>query len=303
MKIQSQLKKWSVPGILGIASFLALVAWSGNPPLSGGETVRFQDTIPTEKRSDDSRKSPSRDFDRELEQLEKASYQMKAFSDKDFEEMRKNIERSIKEIDLQKIELEVQAALQKVNIEKIQKDVENAMKEINTEKIEKDIEMAMKEVAAIDKQELIKELEQAKAEIKKATNNDEFKKAFQEIKAIDMKEISKEMEEAKKEMANIKINLESEKMNIRKELEEAHSGIEKARKTMKGYQEMVYDMENQGLLKTSEDYVIEFRAGVISVNGKKLDEAQNRKYQKYFGDEKGTKTIKKTSGDLIIEDN
>ena len=302
MKIQMNLKNWSIPVIVGAASCIALVAWTGNPQLPGGEQSRFQDTIPSNKRNGDARKSTTRDFDKELQQLEDARKQLEEAKNIDFEKMKKDIEESIKKIDFEKIQLEAQAAMQKIDIEKMQKDIQASLKEIDLQKIEKDIQLAMEEVSKIDKEKMRAELEKAKEEIRKI-DKEEMRRSLEEIKKIDMTQIAKELEEAKSEMAKAKIELDGEKLNLKKELEKAHVELDKAKASLKLYQEMVYAMEKDGLLDTSKDYTVTHNKGEITVNGKVLDKALTEKYSKYFNQEKEETIIKKRDGSLNIEQN
>ncbi|MGZ5255629.1 MAG: hypothetical protein ACXWCT_14555, partial [Flavitalea sp.] len=99
------------------------------------------------------------------------------------------------------------------------------------------------------------------------------------------------MEKAKQEMKENKFDMENEIKNAKVE-------IENARKDLLGYQEMVYAMEEDGLLSTKQDYTIEHRNGEIIINGKPLNEASANKYKKYFKNK--DLVIKKKDGKINI---
>ncbi len=103
----------------------------------------------------------------------------------------------------------------------------------------------------------------------------------------------------KKEMSRVKEELKLEKLDMKETMTRAYTEIDKAKEELKGYQEMIYTMEKDGLLNTKEDYTIEYRQGELSINGKKQSTEITSKYKKYF--KKDMMTIKKHDGDLKID--
>ena len=75
--------------------------------------------------------------------------------------------------------------------------------------------------------------------------------------------------------------------------------VDKAKEEVKGYQEMIYDMEKEGLLNTKEDYTIEYKDGDLFINGKKQPQEVTDKYKKNF--RKKNIAIKKQDGNVKID--
>jgi Asp-tRNA(Asn)/Glu-tRNA(Gln) amidotransferase A subunit family amidase len=112
-------------------------------------------------------------------------------------------------------------------------------------------------------------------------------------------EVKKELENAKKELARAKEEMKHQKIDMKKELDHAKVGIDKAKAELKDYQEMIYDMEKDGLLNTKEDYSIEYKDGDLFINDKKQSQAVADKYKKYFKQKKIA--IKKVDGEMKID--
>lgn len=72
----------------------------------------------------------------------------------------------------------------------------------------------------------------------------------------------------------------------------------KVREQFKGYQEMVYKMEEEKLLSTDDDYTISYKNDELFINGKKQSAAVTDRYKKYF--EKET-TIRKSKGKIDVD--
>ena len=118
---------------------------------------------------------------------------------------------------------------------------------------------------------------------------------------MNSKEIEEAMENARSEMERVKEDMKLEKLDMSKDLDKARNEIEKARIELKGYQEMIYAMEKQGLLNTKSDYKIEYSNGELRINGRKQTEATANKYRKYFKSNKDKTTITKENGDINID--
>jgi hypothetical protein len=88
-------------------------------------------------------------------------------------------------------------------------------------------------------------------------------------------------------------------LNMKETMEKARQEVDKAKEEVKGYQEMIYAMEKDGLLNTKEDYSIEFRKAELSINGQKQPTEIFNKYKKYFKKER--LTIRKENGDMQID--
>ncbi len=309
MKVRSTFFNWGIPAI-ALTLLIFLVAWVGNPQNPPGNTSTQQDTIPTKKRINTTREAGERDLDKELRQLDKAKEELETLSDKDWDKIRREIEESIKEIDTDRIKLEVERSLKQVDLARIQKEIEASLNKVDFNKIERDIEKAMKEVEIslneIDiKKELYKarkEIGKAKLEIEEQLKNKDWQKELQEeLQKVNSKEIEEAMENARQEMERVKEDMNLEKLNMSKELDKARIEIEKAKIELKGYQEMIYAMEKQGLLNTKADYKIEYSNGELRINGTKQTEVVASKYRKYFKGNKDKTTIIKEDGNINID--
>ena len=139
------------------------------------------------------------------------------------------------------------------------------------------------------------------SEVVEELNNKDWKRELEEAKKFNAKEFEKEMEKVKKELEKTKEEWKNKKIDFREEMENAGKDIEKAKEELKGYQEMIYAMEADGLLNTKEDYRIEYKEGGLTVNGKKLSPEAAEKYKKYFKETNKSKiTIKKVDGEMHI---
>lgn len=287
MKLRSSFLYTGISAIVIILS-VSLIAWAGNPTQHSPSPVNNQDTIPTKKRTKVTREEGDRDLDRQIRELDRAKEQLNELKEKDWEKIKREIEQSLKRIDLDKIKLEAEKAVKEVDLTRIEKEIENSLRKIDFDKIERDIEKALKETDI--KGELNKakqELQNAKLEIEQQLKNKEWRKEIeQELKKINSNEIKEELENARREIERARADIDLEKISLGKELEKAHLEIDRAKDELKGYQEMIYSMEKEGLLDTKENYKIEYKNGTLRINGKKQSEETINKYKKYFKKEK-----------------
>lgn len=333
MKIQPI--KWGIAGIAVLATAVTLVAFTGSPQRLDSAANFDQDTIPVKKKTKDSRQAGDRDFDRELRQLDKANKELgekdwekvqfdfddamgkfdfgsiqaqidKAMQSVDFDKLQKEINESMSKIDFDKMNLEWKDAMKKIDFGKINKEIEEAMKnadfekfnhewkegwnKVDMEKLQKEIKESMDKVSKID-------MEKMKVDMEKAQK--QMQEEFRDAQKWNQKEFKEEMEKVQKELQELKLDLKNEDFNFKKIMEETNEGIEKARVEMKGYQEMVYAMEADGLLSTAGDYKIDYRNSEISINGKKQSQAVSDKYKKYFNKDKVS--IIKEDGEIQIK--
>jgi zona occludens toxin (predicted ATPase) len=111
------------------------------------------------------------------------------------------------------------------------------------------------------------------------------------VSKIDIDKVKVNMEKVRDEMENNK-----DKMKL--DLDKMRKDLEKTKAKLKGYQEMVYKMEADGILKTNSDYKIEYQDGELFINGKKQSAEVTSKYKKYFP--KDGVTIRKEKGEMNI---
>ena len=302
MKIQKNGWGLLLTTFVTVASVFVLVAWAGNPKTATAGNQA--DTIP--KRDQSIREKKGRDFDKELKMLEKAESAVSDIESEDWDKIWRDIEEAIEKVDLDKIKIDAERVIQDINIEKIEKEIKDAFAKIDVEKLEKEINQALKEATIkLDKEELKhlqEELENARKEIRSELKSEEFRKDMEKLRKVDLDKIEKEiqqgLEKAREEMEKAKEEINKEKPDIKEEMEKAKSELAEARKEILGYQEMVYDMEEQGLLDTDGDYKVSFNEGDLYINDEKQSASVTSRYRKYF--KKNTR-IEKRNGNMRID--
>ena len=230
-----------------------------------------------EKNKEKEKKSYQKDFDKELESLEKARINMDKHRDFDLKKMEADIKRAMEKIDLDKAKMMADQAIQKVDFEKIQREVAESMAAV-----------------AESHQHISKETQQA---IREAL--DKAKQEINEQQHFNRKEIQAELEKAKLEIEKAKEHIKLSQVDIQRSIKEATKSIEQARVDLKNYQDMVYTMEADGLLDTKKDYTIEYKDGKLTINGNEQPNTVADKYKKYF--RKDATTIKKEDGKMDIK--
>jgi hypothetical protein len=309
---------WAFAGIAVLATAIILIAWTGGPQRQETAANYDQDTIPGKKRARVTRQAGDRDFDRELRAIDQAEEEL---SEKDWEQVQRDIEEAMKKVDLSKIQLDVENAMADIDFEKIQQQIHESLAKVDFEKINREVKEAMEN---IDMEKVGREVERSlkdvdwekmntaiKASIEKLSKEEmlkaaeEIKKAQQQIdtelrnmEKYHKEEFKKEMQKAQEELKYLKIELDGEKFNFKDVMAKASKSMAKAREELKGYQEMVYAMEADGLLSTNNDYTIEYKNGEISIDGKKQPASVNDKYRKYF--KKDNVRIIKEDGEINI---
>ena len=120
------------------------------------------------------------------------------------------------------------------------------------------------------------------------------------MEEINMEEINEAMDEVKIELQKAKSALKVENNDFKIELDKVKTDIGEVKKEIRGYQDMIYSMEKEGLIETKNDYKIANRDGSIYINDKKQTGAVSSKYRKYL---KNNITIKKENGRFTINNN
>jgi hypothetical protein len=308
MKFKTNHLRWAIPGTLAMATVFVLVAWQSGPVSDSPVKVPAGDTTPTKQKKNLTRQESDRDLDLELRKLDQAQESLKAINT---EEINKTLENALKNVNIEMIRAQAAQAMKNVDMEKVQREVEESMSKIDFDNIAKEVEESVKSALAhvetsVDKEEIKKalaeareEIAAAKQEMKKELKKQDWKKEMQEAREESMKEVQIEMQKAKEEVKKAQSEMQEVKVNMKKELENAHVDIEKAKVELRAYQEMIYDMEKDGLLSTKEDYTIQYKNSELFINGKKQPQATADQYKKYF--KKGNTTIEKENGKIDIE--
>jgi len=301
MKLRSYIISWGLP-ILTVALLVVLVAWSGNPQDSVKAGAGTLDTIPGKQRPKTTRPPGDKDLDKELRELERAKAELEEVN---WDKIRKEIESAIDKIDLDKAKLETEKALKDVDAEKLQKEIKESIKKIDFDKIDREIQKALREIEKIDisaeMEAAGKEVKRAKREVEEQLNNKEWRKEMEEEINKSGKDLQRELKRAAEEVERAVADMDLEKLNMTKELDNARVEIDKAKEELKGYQEMIYAMEKDGLFSTKNDYKIEYNNGELWIDGKKQSKATADKYRKYFKRDKEKTTIIKQDGDFNID--
>jgi len=213
------------------------------------------------------------EFKIEMEKVQKELDEaMKELKEVDVNKIKLELEQSLKEVDMNKIKLELEKSLKEIDMAKIKADVENSMAKVDWDKIKKELE----EFRTIELDKIEFEMNKARAEFEKIAPRLE----------VEMKKLREEMDKL------------GPKLEI--EMQKAKEGLEKAKAEMKAYKEFVDGLEKDGLLNKKEEYTINYKDGVLTVNGKI---ASKEIYDKYRGFLEKNKefSIKKTADDFDID--
>jgi chromosome segregation ATPase len=298
MNLHQPFTRWGSLALLSLTAVVTLLAFNGAPAKQPAIANHTQDTLPQKRNKITREETGDRDLDKELRQLDKAQEQMDKLKDKDWDEIQRKIEESIRKIDVEKIQQQVDDAVRKIDYEKINRQVQQALRKIDFDKIQRDIDQSLDDAKKIDRDEIRRELEKAKKQVKEALEKEDWKEEMKEAQQYNREEVKKELENAKKEMARAREEIKNQKFNFKKEMEKASVDIDKAKVELKGYQEMIYEMEKDGLLSTSADYTIEYKNSDLFINDKKQPQEVADKYKKYFSNK--TIAIKKHDGKISI---
>jgi len=286
MKRISWLKKSTV---LSLAAGLVIVAtaWQVHPGNTPHRTKT--DTVPE-------RNKKIKDIDEALEELEKGRFEVdKALNGIDWKEMQKNISESINKIDMAKIQLDMDKAMKDVDMKKIQSEIDKAMKSVDMEKLKMDMSKTMADV----------DMKKVQAEIEKAMKDIDMDKMKAEIDAsiskIDMDKIKVEMQKIKEvDMKKVQEEMEKMKPELEKSMAEAHTSIDNAKKDLLAYKGFIDGLDKDGLINKKSDYKIEYKGGVLTINGKEQPSTLVKKYQSFLNDRKDF-TIKKDAEGFDID--
>lgn len=229
------------------------------------------DTIPTKQKK-------IRDLDEALAEIDRGEAEM---------------QKAMKEVDREKIEAEIRKAMKETEISmvKMKEDMAKAMKDFDKQKVELEIQNALKEV---QNEKIIKEIEKEKIKA-------EVQEALAEVKKVDMEKVKAEVDKIKEvDLQKMKEELARIQPEVEKAMREAKVDIEKARKEVTAYRNLVNALDGDGLLNKKENYTIAYKAGELTVNGKKLSAEATKKYSDYLNGKKDF-TLKKDEDGLNID--
>ncbi len=297
MKTVNTSLRWFIPAGLFAMLFVGLVAWTGRPVLQANGN--HSDTIPS-KKNKTLRDPNAKDLDYELRKLDEAQERLENLQGKDWGQIQSKIEEAMQKVNTDKFRLQKEEALRQVDIEKIQRAVKEAMEKVDFKKVLKDAEKAMEHASRDDREKIAEELQRARKQMQEDLNKANFEKLQQELeqtKKLRNEEVEEAMKRTEKELSKLKDELATNKLNLGETMQKARTGIDKAREALKGYQDMIYEMESAGLLSTKNDYTIEWKDGDLFIDNKKQTAETAARYGKYF--ERNTR-IEKKNGKFTI---
>jgi DNA repair exonuclease SbcCD ATPase subunit len=285
MKMHPSITRWGFPCAIIGATVFTLVAFTGAPKQNAVIVNHVQDTI------------PEKDLDKELRQLDKAQEQLDKIKDKDWEKMERDVQESLKKIDLEKIQQQATAAMKQADLEKINAQIQESLKKIDFDKIQRELDQSM---SKIDKDQIARELDKARLQVDQALGKANWQQEFKNQK-FRQEEVEKQMANAQKQLEKAREDMKHQQFNFKQNIDKAKVDIDRTKEELKSYQEMIYDMEKDGLLNTKDDYTIEYKDGDLFINDKKQPQEVTDKYKKYFKENKTT--IKKENGHIKINNN
>jgi hypothetical protein len=171
---------------------------------------------------------------------------------------------------------------------------------IDMDRMEKELKMAMQELKKVDMDKVQREINAAMKEVDWKKIKEEIRNSLQEVDVKLSKEerdnIEKEIANAKKDIEKAKaenhFNLEKIKTSVKKGMEGARIGIEKAKAELTRLKEFTQALEKDGLIDSKKGYVIEVKKGELYLNGVKQSKEISDKYRPYFKDKEDDFTIR-----------
>jgi chromosome segregation ATPase len=282
MKTHSWLRQ--LPIFLVTAAFvITAAAWQVQP---GKHTRTVTDTVPD--------KNKVKDIDDALNQLEKSQKELeRTLQQKDWnKEMKDALDKS--HFDAEKLKLQIDEAVKQIDAKKIQEDMTKAMKEVDLEKMKADLQQSLQKV---DMTEMKVQLESAMKQIDAAKLQADINSA---IAKVDVEKMKAELDKVKNiDFKGMEENLNKIKPELEKSMQDAKTGIEKAKKELADYKALIDGLDKDGLINKSKSYTIQYKGGELTINGKKQPAGVVKKYNKYLEGKKDF-TLKKDADGFDI---
>jgi hypothetical protein len=267
------------------ALVITAAAWQGQP---GKTTHTTTDTIPDKNKK-------IKDIDEALDQIEKSQKDLeRTLQNKDWDKEMKDALDKV-HFDADKMKLQIDEAMKNIDSKKIQEEINKAMKDVDFEKMKTELKENMDKIDMQQmKDEIAKAMKQIDAEKIKADINTSIAK-------IDMDKIKIELDKVKDiDFKGIEDNLKKMKPEIEKSMQNAKESIEKAKTEMLAYKNFIDGLDKDGLIDKNKSYTIEYKNGVLSINGKKQSADVVKKYNSFLKDRKDF-TIKKDDDGFDID--
>lgn len=259
-----------VPVLLAITA----IAWQSHKNQQSNKNQNNSDTIPKPGRVHHAGIEELRIGDRELDaEIREIDRAMKDVSDNlkeiDWEDIQADIDRSLKQ---------AQREMEHIHLDgnEIQKEINKALREVDVEEVLKNSHEEMQQALKnIDFNSIQEGIDRSMRSLKDELNSPEFKKNIEEAGRVNMDIVRKSLELAKEE-------IDRNKINIGAQMSKAREHLEKAKEELAGYQEMLEQMDKEGLIDKHGDYTIEYDKGELYINHQKQADEVRDRFKQYF---------------------
>ena len=244
----------AIAGVAG-ALVIGITAWQQVPAGKGKLLHNQQDTLPAREQQ------TARDLDREIRQLSQASATIQRMAEKDWPAISQNIKIDLNGSAIENALVQAESALDKIDAEKLSAVIERAPDIIDFHKLADVIENAMSAVDEdFDSEELRRDLAAAKAEMTRELKSAKqvtareieqaIREARKEISEVNRVELKAAIKDAQNDIDKALDDLKNSEKEIRTSVTRAREEIKEAETVLKGYQEMIYRMQDEKLLST-----------------------------------------------------
>lgn len=265
-------------GILLIGMACVMGSWSGMPVHTSGMNLDLYaaDTVPDKGQS----------LNDQIQSIKEAQRQLtQELSGKDWNAIEAQMEGSLARINEKEIDAQIQQAMQQ--LEKSMAEVQQAqiMRQLDVKKLQEQLATVQANLEKnLDKKEIEAQLKAAMQELKASAaeitkvNEAQLKEELTKMKA----ELAANKTKMTADLAKAKAEIKASKPKIRASLEKATLDIEAARKEFEGYQSMIGQMQQEGLISDPKNYEIEWKKGELFINGKQQPADIRQRYRSFF---------------------
>ncbi|MFT4024378.1 MAG: hypothetical protein QM664_11400 [Flavihumibacter sp.] len=266
---------------------IALVSISWLDPFVHGAGVRNEHY---RQRTAVADTTPRRSLDDHLSQIREAREKLRhELTGKDWDRVQAEMESTLERLHTDGIERELQQSLsglnrqmgnlerqhlqQQLQFDILEKQLKNSAAQLKKEFRHIDTDAAMEaahnalldarnKMSVLNKEDLKADMDQLRQELKEQLKNQSAS-------------IARQQQHARRLLAN-------QRVNLRKSLDKAVQGMDKAEKQMEGYKTMISELRAAGLINDAENYEIECRKGILYIDGKEQPAEISKKYSPYF---------------------
>jgi bla regulator protein BlaR1 len=197
------------------------------------------------------------------------------------EDMRKNMEEALSHINFgEEGNNDIKEAIANIDWEGIGNNAQNAIAKVDWDKIGDETSVAM---ASINWDEIDREIKKAGKDVKNVDWNEinkEIAEATKELKDVDWDEVNKNMKKGKGTRAYV-INMKDGSMT-------SQTSTSNISVNGNDFNTMLDQMEKDGTIDRDKGFNLDYKNGILRINGEKLTGAKAEKYMKYLEDESHT---------------